>query len=306
MIGDFSFPENLQIEPPASLLRIDDNGNIRSEINLPQNLKVDQAPQLNAPTSNVVGFTINVDFTGTPAQEVLFTNAANAWMSRITGYRGVMSVSSITITAVIAPIDGPGGTLGSASPIGVSIQDEDGLPGGNEFVLTTTGDMTFDSDDAGALTASVIEHEMGHVLGIGSLWSAANVGLAGPGRQELYTTGSGEFTGANATAAWQAEFGQLDAFVPVELSGGAGTANAHWNENVNGAGSTGITQAGTGNDMRNELMTGWLNDPTFVSNMTLASLNDIGYTTTAILVPEPTSALFAGLGLLLLGGRRRR
>mgnify|MGYP002809357724 CR=1 FL=1 len=75
MIGDFSFPENLQVEPPASVLRIDDNGNIRVEINLPQNLKVDQAPQLNASTSHVVGFTINDDFTGTPPQQVRCTNS---------------------------------------------------------------------------------------------------------------------------------------------------------------------------------------------------------------------------------------
>ncbi len=215
-----------------------------------------------------------------------------------------MNVASITITATVAPIDGPGMILGSAGPTAVSIQDEDGIVGGNVFLLTTSGDMTFDSADAGALTSSVIEHEMAHVLGFGTLWSAANVGAAGAGRQELYTAGSGQFTGATATAMWQSEFSQSDAFVPVELGGGGGTAGGHWNEVDNGAGLTGITQIGTGLDMRNELMTGWLNGPTFVSDTTLASFYDIGYTLAT--VPEPSSALLLGLGSFALILRRRR
>ena len=82
--------------------------------------------------------------------------------------------------------------------------------------------------------------------------------------------GSGQYIGSAALGQWQTEFGQ-----------------------------TGITQAGAGFDMRDELMTGWLNSPSFVSQMTLASLYDIGYT----VVPEPSSALLAALGLLAL--RRR-
>jgi hypothetical protein len=53
--------------------------------------------------------------------------------------------------------------------------------------------------------------------------------------------------------------------------------------------------------MRNELMTGWLNNPTFVSQMTLASLNDIGYTT----IPEPSTGLLAVFGLLAFYRHRR-
>lgn len=254
-------------------------------------------------------FSINVNFTGTLEQELLFTNAANAWESRITGYRGVMSLGFVTINAVVAPIDGVGGTLGSAGPTHVSIQDEDGVGGGNVFMLATAGDMTFDSADAASLTASVIEHEMGHVLGFGTLWSAAGVGLPGYGAQELYSTGTGQFTGATATATWQAEFGQVDAFVPVELGGGSGTANGHWNEVDGGAGPTGIIQAGTSNDMSNELMTGWLNEPTFVSQTTLASFYDIGYTVDSLLlVPEPSTyaAIFGSLALAFAIMRRRQ
>jgi hypothetical protein len=229
-------------------------------------------------------------------------------MSRITGYRGLMSVGSVTINATVAPIDGPGGTLGSAGPTLASIQDEDGVAGGAKFALVTEGDMTFDSADmnnletAGTLGA-VIEHEMGHVLGIGTLWNTDSFGGAFVGTQAHYVNGSGQYTGPAGVARWQTEFGQPGAtFVPVELGGGGGTANGHWNEVDNGAGLTGITQVATGNDMRDELMTGWLNSSTFVSQMTIDSLIDIGYT----VVPEPSGAILLALGVVIVGLRRRR
>ncbi len=256
-------------------------------------------------------FSINVNFTGSAEHELLFTNAARAWESRITGYRGVMSYSAVTINAVVAPIDGVGGVLGSAGPTSVTIQDEDGVAGGNVFLLTSAGNMTFDESDAAALSPSVIEHEMAHVLGFGTLWSAAGVSLAGEGRQELYTADSGQFTGAAATAQWQEEFGQGNAYVPVELGGGSGTANGHWNEVENGAGPTGIVQTVTGNDIRDELMTGWLNEPAYVSLTTLASFYDIGYTlappvsVSVAAVPEPSSLVLLSLGGLALMHRRR-
>lgn len=309
-MNDFALPTDLQFDSELSTVSMDNNGNISSNLALPTSLQVDNSIALDLPTQNLTGFTINVNYIGTPppaSQQAAFTDAANAWMSRITGYRGVMSLPSVTINAEVSPIDGAGGTLGSAGPTFASIQDEDGLAGGLRFTLTTEGDMTFDSADidnletAGSLGA-VIEHEMGHVLGIGTLWNTASFGGSFAGTQALYTDGSGQFTGAAAIAQWQSEFGQADAFVPVELGGGAGTANGHWNEVDDGAGPTGITQIGTDNDMRDELMTGWLNPDSFVSQMTLASLYDIGYT----VVPEPSTGLLAVIGGLLTISRRRR
>jgi hypothetical protein len=257
-----------------------------------------QEVPFNVPKSNLTGFSITVNFTGTappPSQQLAFTNAANAWMSRIIGYRGGMSVPTVSITAAVAPIDGVNGILGSAGPTRGSVQFENGASG-TKFALVTQGEMSFDSADIdalemGGLLGTVIEHEMGHVLGIGTLWNTNSLGGVFTGTQALYNAGSGQFTGASALAQWRTEFGQPGAaFVPVELGGGQGTANGHWNEVDGGSGLTGITQTGTGLDMRNELMTGWLNGPSFVSQMTLASLYDIGYQ----VVPEPHSlALFA-------------
>jgi hypothetical protein len=165
--------------------------------------------------------------------------------------------------------------------------------------------MTFDTSDTGALEANgsfggVILHEMGHVLGIGTLWSSSAVGFAG--RQELYVAGSGQYTGQFGLSAYNDEFGQVGAFVPVELGGGSGTADVHWNEVDGGAGATGIVSKYNGNDFRDELMTGWLNSPLFISNLTIEGMRDLGYT----VIPEPATGMLLTLAFSPLLFRKRR
>lgn len=228
------------------------------------------------------GFDIVVNFPDmslTASQQMAFTNAEAFWEGVLTGYRDAIVVANVTIDATAPAIDGPGGVLGSAGPTGGSQQ------GG--FILTTTGSMAFDSADVAALEMSgeledVIRHEMGHVLGFGTLWdcnpdpnTANGCGFGAGAGTPLYTAGSGEFIGAAATARWQSEFGQMGT-PDVELEGGAGTADGHWNEVLGGGGLVGINDGA--NDMAFELMTGWLNSPTFLSEMTLAQFYDNGFT----------------------------
>ncbi|MFT3686743.1 MAG: leishmanolysin-related zinc metalloendopeptidase [Phycisphaerales bacterium] len=221
-------------------------------------------------------FSINVNFVGglTPSQQAIFTTAANNWESLVTGYRPGISITGINIDATGAVIDGAGGILGSAGP--------DAFANQGGFWLSTHGAMTFDSADLASMESNgtllyVIMHEMGHVMGIGTLWNANGV----------YTTNSGHFTGAAALAAYQTEFNQPGAtFVPVELGGGPGTANAHWDEATFG----------------DELMTGWIGGPTYTSQMTLGSLYDIGFT----VVPTPGALALAGVGLGAAARRRTR
>jgi hypothetical protein len=97
-------------------------------------------------------------------------------------------------------------------------------------------------------------HEIGHVLGIGTLWSDKGL-LQGAGTADPY------FLGANGVSAFRL-IGGTAAGVPVENSGGTGTRDGHWRESVFG----------------NELMTGWVNGGTNpLSEMTIASLIDMGY-----------------------------
>ncbi len=82
--------------------------------------------------------------------------------------------------------------------------------------------MEFDTADLADMEAdgslySVILHEMGHVLGIGTIWEDAGL-LVGAG------TNNPRFTGAQAVAAYNAIFGTNATGVPVEQNGGAGTA----------------------------------------------------------------------------------
>lgn len=122
--------------------------------------------------------------------------------------------------------------------------------------------MEFDTADLASiqqsgLLFSVILHEMGHVLGIGTIWQDKGL-LSGAGTSDPI------FTGANATAQYNQIFGTSALGVPVEAGGGAGTALAHWRETV----------------LQSELMTGYagpgVNLP--LSRITVGSLQDLGYT----------------------------
>lgn len=158
------------------------------------------------------------------------------------------TVDDVLIEAIVTPIDGPGGVLGSAGPC--IVRATSGLP--------AYGVMMFDAADVAELESSglfntVVTHEMGHVLGFGS----------GPNWESLVTgAGSADprFTGTVARAEWSALGGSGN--VPVENEGGPGTANSHWRESVFG----------------NEIMTGYLNPGTNpFSRVTAGALSDMGY-----------------------------
>ena len=98
---------------------------------------------------------------------------------------------------------------------------------------------------------------MGHVLGIGTLWNIKGL-VQGAGSANPI------FTGINAMREFAALIGATSSTpVPLANTGGAGARDSHWRESVFG----------------NELMTGFLN-PGFnpLSRMTIASLEDLGYT----------------------------
>ena len=241
--------------------------------------------------------TINLDLTGvaSPTQQAAFTLAENYWETVLIGYQdGITIDGGVNIEANVSPIDGVGNILGSAGPTNP-------LAFQNDYYLTKQGIMNFDSEDLGYLETNgflydVILHEMAHVLGFGTLWELNGV----------YDPGTGQYTGTNALSTYQTEFNQPDAtFVPVELGGGAGTAGGHWNEVDNGSGLTGITDVND-NDLRNELMTGWLNSPTFVSNTTKMSFMDIGYEVAVVPVPAALWLFISGVGLLLGFSRRKK
>ena len=250
---------------------------------------------LSASPAQAAVFDIHLNFTSglSTDYQSYFTNAANFWKSIITGYDfdigGNLLNSGITID-LSGSAGAVGGTLATA---GVSYIQHSNLTSGRAVV--NGGSINIDTVDLPNMIAnntfqSVIEHEMAHVLGFGTLWEA----------NQVYTDGTGQYTGSFGLEAYRAEFGQpAAAFVPVELEGGAGTADGHWDEVDDGFGVTGITDS-QGRDMRYELMTGWLNGPTFLSNTTIQSFRDLGYTVAA--VPLPGAVWLFGSALLSLMG----
>ncbi|MDW3210635.1 MAG: leishmanolysin-related zinc metalloendopeptidase [Reichenbachiella sp.] len=175
--------------------------------------------------------------------------------SAFQGVPPIESVDDIVIEVVIAPIDGPGNILGQAGPRYVRTDD----------FLSLSGVMYFDVADMDYLDEldlfeEVIVHEMGHVLGVGTLWNVSQYGFPRDLREGPDT--NPYFNGHMANVHWNAEGGTGE--LPIENMGGPGTRLSHWRESV----------------LDNELMTGYLNlgeNP--LSRITAGSLRDLGYGT---------------------------
>jgi hypothetical protein len=127
--------------------------------------------------------------------------------------------------------------------------------------LPITGMMEFDSADLANLESSgqldeVILHEMGHVLGLGTLWPDKGLITGAGGADPRYT-------GALGNAQYRAIFGLTGTeTAPIEHSGAVGTRDGHWREST----------------FANELMTGYLDSGTVpLSRMTIAQYADMGY-----------------------------
>ena len=220
-------------------------------------------------------FTIDVRFVGTPSPLAAdaFRVAAERIRTAVTGDIPDLSVQGLDVSrcgagtgvaltetiddiiiyASIAPIDGAGKVLGRAGPCYVRAATQQSL----------VGQMTFDEADVPAMLTSgrfesIVLHEMLHIVGIGSLWRLKGL-VAGAG------TADPRFVGGLASGrCLLLGFGeQCDEGVPLENTGGSGTAEVHWRETT----------------FDRELMTGFAESTPDMplSRLTLAALADFGY-----------------------------
>jgi hypothetical protein len=194
----------------------------------------------------------------TNRQKDVFLEAAARWSEIIVGdipdvsYQGRV-IDDLEIEATAPAIDGAGGILGQAGPREFR----------NGSALPYLGIMQFDSADVARMVSEgtftdVILHEMGHVLGLGTLWDFKNL------VQGIGTTNP-TYVGANAVREYQTLSGTQATSVPVENTGGGGTAGGHWRESV----------------FNTEIMTGYAEAPGVpmpISRMTVGALEDLGYT----------------------------
>ena len=249
-------------------------------------------------TALTAGYTIQIKYFGpTPnaATQAAMNAAVTRWQQLI--YRSVgpitinepagvcgtgtpvisQTINNLLILAQFDSIDGPGKILGQAGPC--LVRSANGL--------TAVGVMEFDTADVASLIASgqlseVMLHEMGHVIGFGTLWGPPGGAVLANCLQQQSSVGSPQDTyfscpmaravfdsigGTTYTGASAPPGGQK---VPVENCGtgtpascGAGTMNGHWRELVFG----------------NELMTGYINSGANpLSVLSVAAQGDIGYT----------------------------
>jgi len=229
-------------------------------------------------------YTIEVRFMGglTATQKAAFKKAADRWTKVIVGdlpsvMVGGELIDDLLIEAKGIAIDGSAGILGQAGPTNL----RPASAGASAF-LPAKGIMQFDTADLADMEADgtlvdVITHEMGHVIGIGTIWEEKGV-LAGAG------TSNPTFTGARAKKAFGILKGKGPTPVPVENTGGEGTADSHWRESV----------------LSNEVMTGYIgpgkNMP--LSRITVGSLADIGYTVNMAAADPFTPPTFSVLDTL--------
>jgi Big-like domain-containing protein len=180
-------------------------------------------------------------------------------------------IDDVVILVSVVTIDGQGGVLASAGPC--YARDFPPLTTYEPGDLTVLGAMLFDADDlqdleSDGLLSDVVLHEMGHVLGFGTLWDLQGF-LADPSLPNN-PSADPHFTGAQARGAFDLAGGAAytGGKVPVDNSVDLdgiplrGTADSHWREL----------------EFETELMTGFIGtglNP--LSRITIASLADQGY-----------------------------
>jgi len=175
-------------------------------------------------------------------------NCVNVSMPPITE-----TIDDLVIFARIGPDDGVGGVLARAGPCAL------GERGGSR--LTAIGYMQFDQADATNLTPDqfrhVVIHEMGHVLGLlESRWTFHNLMVQGVDPYYIGTQGLAGWPSLGISYAGNP--------IPIENTGGQGTAGSHWRESV----------------LVNEVMTGWIEAagvPMPLTAITVGAIADLGY-----------------------------
>ncbi|GEM47842.1 leishmanolysin-related zinc metalloendopeptidase [Deinococcus cellulosilyticus] len=193
----------------------------------------------------------------TTVQKAAFQEAASRWSQVITaGLPDVtmngQTIDDLRITATAITIDGAGKILGRAGP--------EFLRNGSN--LPITGIMEFDAADLKMMEQNgtlkgVILHEMGHVLGIGTLWNSM---ISHNGGSDCLKASLVSFGGLKAKSQYLL-LGKTGN-VPVENQYSAGTKCGHWSEAL----------------FKNELMTGFVNMGAMpLSKVTVGALEDLGY-----------------------------
>ncbi len=255
-------------------------------------------------SASASAFTIELQYLTpvTASQQIAFEAAKARWQQVITGDVGGVTFQSFPAsncdpsdpslagTQVSGPVndlrilvnlrayDGAGKVLGASSPCYLR-------PSGSR--LPYIGYMFFDTADLTTLENlgkldEVMLHEMGHILGFGTLWEPApplwSMNFIVPVAKPPAISSLG-FNGANAVSAFVNSNGGSGSVVTVEDTSVAGTGRSHWKEA----------------NFKNEVMTGYISGTTNpLSASTIGSMQDLGYTVN-LAAADPFNLATAGL-----------
>jgi len=219
-----------------------------------------------------------------PSQIGLMESAASFWESVIVGYQEGQEIGGIDVDVTAVDLGGVSGVLAQAGPTqGLLYFDE-------RIAYTTLGSVQYDIFDIPFLSDQaffdVMVHELAHVIGFGTLWDFPFNGIV----FNDVLNEAGDYVGGSALNLYQALDVVADAIPTVN--------GEHWEET-----------SALGPD---ELLTPFIAPENFVSAVTLATFEDIGYVVDFnvlagfSVVPLPASAwlLLTGLGLIIAVRRR--
>jgi hypothetical protein len=258
------------------------------------------ALRVDVPATVLTSYTMDVRFWGPAmpaATQQIFINAAARIRAAVIGQLSTVNLSNydlanvngcgvtgqaplteqpngVIIYASVGPIDGVGKVIGRAGPCAFRSSN----------LIPVIGVMQFDEADIQNLLADgrfqdVVLHEMLHVVGVGTMWDPTfkNLRINGGTVNSAYT-GPQAITGCLAANGG----GVCTPTIPLENTGGAGTADGHWRESV----------------FRTELMTGFVSAVGIVnpfSAMTIGSIGDLGYTVNSAAADNYTVPTAAGI-----------
>jgi hypothetical protein len=115
---------------------------------------------------------------------------------------------------------------------------------------------------------NIFTHELGHALGIGTLWSDS---LKPYGAKPPFGNFLDGTAYVNSKNAYNTLTGVTRTKIPTESSGGPGTADGHWENNFRS--SSGLSYPA----ITNELMVGFVGPNMKITKLTIGALVDFGY-----------------------------
>ena len=276
------------------------------------------APKVLGQTTGL--FDLRFDTDGLTAQQMTdlqpsLDASESFWESIIVGYQPGVTLNGIEINVIAEDIDGAGtdqgNILATAGPSqsGVPfVASTQGTPQQYTFVTNTAqtfslGEVRIDTFDFSTpLIVDVLNHEVGHALGFGTLFDF--------GVNDL-TEGDGAYIGPEGLAAYRAEYELNAVIIPLQNDPATDTTPAFINGHFDEANDvTDVFERNFSDELFTPIIENGTNaenpELNFFSQTSAGVFRDLGYLAVApVAVPEPSSLVLMVFGCLAIGRRRR-